>query len=84
LLGRLRWVIGMSWSDRNRLPAAAAPHLGAREITSFEGVLANDNDGTGALPRGGRRTSVGLPLVAFASGLCAASFVTFAQHLLGL
>jgi hypothetical protein len=77
----------MSWSDHNRQQAAAAlPYLGAREITQFDGELANDNtsDNAAPMPRGPRRQAYGLPVMAFATGLGAASFVTFAQHLLGL
>jgi hypothetical protein len=78
-------VLCMSWSDHNRTKAAAAvPCIGAREITAFCGVLANDNDCAGTDQRGRRRTGCGLPIMAFASGLGAASFVTLAQHLLGL
>jgi hypothetical protein len=74
----------LSWSDHKRRNAAAAVSpLGAREITHFDGVLANDNDNAGAAQRGPRRTGYGLPIMAFASGLGAASFVTLAQHMLG-
>jgi hypothetical protein len=72
-------------SEHNRqLPAADLPYLGAREITSFDGELANDNTDDNAPRRAPRRPAYGLPVMAFATGLGAASFVAFAQHLLGL
>jgi hypothetical protein len=75
----------MSLSEHNRqLSAADLPYLGAREITSFDGELANDNTDDNAAHRKPARPAYGLPIMAFATGLGAASFVTFAQHLLGL
>jgi hypothetical protein len=77
----------MPWSE-NIHQEAAVPltYLGAREITSFDGELANDNADDGATGRRSapRPVAYGLPIMAFATGLGAASFVTFAQHLLGL
>jgi hypothetical protein len=74
----------MSWPEHSsQLAPSQLPYLGAREITSFDGTLANDNDGTLAKPLRPLRAAYGLPIMAFASGLGAASVVTFAQHLLG-
>jgi hypothetical protein len=75
----------MSWPEHsNHLAPADLPYLGAREITSFDGALANDNDTSGSSARKPKRAGYGLPIMAFASGLGAASVATFAQHLLGL
>jgi hypothetical protein len=79
------WVFHMSWPEHsNQLAPADLPYLGAREITSFHGVLANDNGSSGTPTRKAARAGYGLPIMAFASGLGAASVATFAQHLLGL
>ncbi len=77
----------MPWFDHNRQETAAAPpYLGAREITHFDGTAANDNtdDNATSTQHTPRRPAYGLPIMAFATGLGAASFVTIAQHLLGL
>ncbi len=75
----------MSRHDRfSALYARPSPDLGAREITSFSGSLANDNASTGAIVAGPRRSSsFSLPAFAFLTGLGAATFVTLASHWLG-
>jgi hypothetical protein len=79
------WFFGMPLSEHNRQrPAADLPYLGAREITRFDGELANDNADGNVPNRKPARQAYGLPIMAFATGLGAASFVAFAQHLLGL
>jgi hypothetical protein len=65
--------------------AQATPELGARTITSFAGLLANDNASAGTpLPGPRRSNDFGLPAFAFLTGLGAAAMVTFAGHLFGL
>ncbi len=72
----------MFWHKPNpSLHKTRAPALGAREITHFDGVIANDNDAEGAPPS---RRGFELPAVAFFSGLGAAGLVAMAERLLGL
>jgi hypothetical protein len=75
----------MFWHHRNHQNATvAAPQLGAREITRFDGTLANDNDASDATQRRPRRSGRALPAVAFFSGLGAAGLILMAERLLGL
>lgn len=73
----------MSRYDRNRSTTTAPQQrLGAREITRFDGHLANDNGG--APKKKLNRHDFALPTVAFLSGLSAASLVALAERWLGL
>ncbi len=58
--------------------------IGAAEITSFNGVLANDNGpGTGRRSRPRKSATWALPAAAFASGLTAALVVSGLGEWLG-
>ncbi len=75
----------MFWHKRNHPnQTVATPQLGAREITRFDGALANDNEASDTALRGPRHSGRALPAVAFCSGLCAAGLVLVAERLLGL
>ena len=63
---------------------SSTPQLGAIEITSFDGLAANDNGDAGRRPMPRRKAGIGLPVVAFVSGVGAASIVAFASQMLGL
>ena len=74
----------MSQYGRSASQRVPSPHLGALEITAFDGTPANDN-GSG-LPRPKSRKSAGwrLPAAAFVSGLTAALLVSGLSDLLGI
>jgi len=62
----------------------STPTLGAREINAFDGRAANDNGDGRAPVRGLKPAGLGLPAMAFFSGLGAAAVVALAGQMLGI